>query len=86
MIDNIDDNSYDSMTFISSLSIVIQCSQLFTRSKYIFLVLVTEAWKSSQVYSLGTGCCVVLNLERNNKQTNKQTTGKRQDHGIEGFQ
>ena len=85
MIDNIDNNSYDSMTFISSLSIVIQCSQLFTRSKYIFLVLVTEAWKSSQVYSLGTGCCVVFKLGEK-QQTNKQTTGKRQDHGIEGFQ
>ena len=34
MIDDIDDNCYDTMAYVGSLSIVIQCSQRFTRGIY----------------------------------------------------
>ena len=76
MIDNIDDNCYDTMTYVSSLSIVIQCSQLSTKGIYIFLGVVPGPWKCSRANSLGAGFDLLFKSGEK-EQTNKQTTGRK---------
>ena len=71
MIDSIDDNCYDTMTYVRSLSIVMQCSQFFTRGIYILLGVVPGAWKCSQANSLGTECDLLFKPGEK-QQTNKQ--------------
>ena len=71
MIDSIDDNCYDTMTYVRSLSIAMQCSQFFTRGIYILLGVVPGAWKCSQANSLGTECDLLFKPGEK-QQTNKQ--------------
>lgn len=73
MIDNIDDNCYDTMTYVRSLSIVIQCRFFHMGNKRIGVIPLARYvvklihWELGGMYD--------LNLERKNKQTNRQLEG-----------